>query len=97
MLGICEQSFKYSQGWLEKFKNRHDIKLKKLAGEAGSVDMAVVQCERRRLQKLLSEYPPKNRFNYDETASFYKLQPSTTLGTLFWSNIQSRINSILFL
>jgi hypothetical protein len=81
MLGICDQSFKYSQGWLEKFKNRHDIKLKKLAGEAGSVDMAVVQCERRRLQKLLSEYPPKNRFNYDETASFYKLQPSTTLAT----------------
>jgi len=47
MLGICDQSFKYSQGWLEKFKNRHGIKLKKLA-EAGSVDMAVVQCERER-------------------------------------------------
>ncbi len=52
--------------------------MKKLAGEADSVDMNSVKNRRLRLQKILSEYPPKDRFNYDETSSFYKLQPGTT-------------------
>ena len=37
---ISELKFKYSKGWLDKFKRRH---CRKYAGEVGSVDKAAVQ------------------------------------------------------
>ena len=86
MLGICEQDFKYSNGWLEKFKKRFGISIKTLAGEAGSVDLELFERERMRLIKILDKYEAKNRFNMDETALYYKLPPNKTLGTNERSN-----------
>ncbi|CAF1112460.1 unnamed protein product, partial [Brachionus calyciflorus] len=53
MLGINEQVFKYSIGWGTNFKRRNAIVLKTLVGEAGSVDLTLVERERVRLKALL--------------------------------------------
>ena len=43
MLGICEgSSFMYSEGWLEKFKKRFNLKLYKIVGESGSVSEELI-------------------------------------------------------
>ena len=80
MLGICEHDFKYSNGWLEKFKKRFGISIKTLAGEAESVDLELVERERTRLRKILDKFEAKNRFNMDDTALLYKLPANKTLG-----------------
>lgn len=39
-------------------------------GEAGSVDLVAVEEERKRLSKVLAQYPKKNRLNFDESGLF---------------------------
>ncbi|KAH8024593.1 hypothetical protein HPB51_025628 [Rhipicephalus microplus] len=34
--------FKFSDGWLRNFKHRNDLKFKKMCGESGAVDSAVI-------------------------------------------------------
>ena len=46
------------------------MKKKLLISEADSVDMTLVKGKRSRLNELLKEYAPKERFNMDETAHF---------------------------
>lgn len=54
-------------GWLASFKRAYGIKEFHRHGEAGSVDPAVVEAERACLKAILASYPPKDRFNFDET------------------------------
>lgn len=39
-------------------------------GEAGSVDIAAVEKEWDRIQKITSQYDPKDVFNFDESGLF---------------------------
>jgi hypothetical protein len=39
-------------------------------GEAGSVDLAAVAEERKRILKILAKYPKKNQLNFDESGFF---------------------------
>ena len=66
-LGITEAEFKASEGWLRRFKDRHEIRFKKKCGETGNVDMEVVKNWRENeLQKHLAGYDPRDVFNADE-------------------------------
>lgn len=72
--------FKASNGWLEKFKRRHDLVFKKVCGESASVNIETCHSWiNERLKGLLSVYEPENVFNADETALFYKCLPDKTL------------------
>jgi hypothetical protein len=71
----------FSDGWLQKFLDRHGMKSLKLSGEAGSADMDAVRAELPVLQSLISEYPPSDVFNMDETGLFYCLAPDRTIAT----------------
>jgi hypothetical protein len=74
------EDFKASNGWLDKFKERHGIVFKTLQGEAAAVDMEAVDNWRRDiLIKLLAEYSPSNVFNVDETGLFWRLMPDKTM------------------
>ena len=42
-LGIIDEQITFSNGWLQKFKNRHQIKKYKLHGEAASVDERAIK------------------------------------------------------
>jgi hypothetical protein len=77
-----QQEPKWSNGWLDRFKKRHNIKEYKLHGEGGSADIhnedAVKQMDNLRAE--CSGYALKYIFNMDETGLFWKLQPDRSLG-----------------
>lgn len=73
--------FKQSNGWLDRFKERHGISFKKICGESKSVDSEsndMLDWEHK-LDILLKSYDPKDIFNADETGLFYRLTPEKTL------------------
>ena len=78
-----EQEPKWSNGWLDRFKKRHNIKEYKQHGEGASADTtsqeAIIQMENLRAE--CEQYALKDRFNMDETGLFWKLQPDRSLAT----------------
>ncbi|XP_025409934.1 tigger transposable element-derived protein 6-like [Sipha flava] len=73
------ENFKASNGWLEKFRERHNISFKNICGEGNSVDTSVVEKWLEKLKTLISDYEPKNIFNCDETGLFFRALPDKTL------------------
>ena len=71
--------FKGSDRWIRNFKIRHGIRSLSLQGEAASVDGKTVEDYRESFKEWAKEFEPRNVFNLDETALFYKLLPNRTL------------------
>jgi len=69
------------EGWLTRFKARYGVKAYVFHGEAGSIDPASVNTERRRLHVELDGYRPEDIFNADETGFWYKRIPNRGLST----------------
>lgn len=76
-LGI--QNFSGSEGWLEKFKKRHNLVFRKICGESASVDTNICENWKNELSVLLEGYEACNVFNADETGLFYKCLPDRTM------------------
>ena len=69
-----EINFKVSNGWFEKFKERHGLSFKKLCGESEEVDAATVNGWRKeQFKSLLEKYELYNVFNADEKTLYYTL------------------------
>ncbi|GBM31220.1 hypothetical protein AVEN_193350-1 [Araneus ventricosus] len=64
-------TFKASNGWLEKFWTRHNISFKFICGEEKSVDPNHVTDWVEKLKSVCQGYDVKNIFNTDETGLFY--------------------------
>ena len=79
LLGIDSKKVSASDGWLRRFKERNDLRVYRRKGELDSVDHLDIPIHREELQKVLQEYDPDDIFNCDETALFWKLEPSYTL------------------
>ena len=73
------REFGATNGWLEGFKKRNNLKSYKKRGEAGSVDVAKLPEQREHLKSILEGYNECDIFNCDETALFWKMEPRTTL------------------
>ena len=73
-------NFKASTGWLERFKERHGILLKRVCGEANSVNISATEMEEwnNRLRLMLEKYRADDIYNADETGVFYKHLPDKT-------------------
>ena len=71
--------FKCSIGWLNNFKQRHNISQYMRHGEADSAPLDTLPREREKLQQIISNYDANDIFNCDETGLFWKLEPSKTL------------------
>jgi hypothetical protein len=65
------ENFQASNVWLESCRTRHNINFRFLSGESAAVDMEAVQDWKSKLQQVLSDYPPEDQFNADETGLFY--------------------------
>lgn len=78
-LGV--KDFKYSDGWLQRFKERRGIKKKLFEGEANSACPVAVATGREEMQQLLSGIDPSDVYNMDETGLFFRLGPNYTLST----------------
>lgn len=84
--------FSYSRGWIQRFKQRRDIKRKFYEGEADSADMNAVRSGRDDLKQILAAYNPEDIFNLDETGLFYRLGPNSTLATTSEKEFQRKDN-----
>ncbi|XP_046659158.1 tigger transposable element-derived protein 6-like [Homalodisca vitripennis] len=71
--------FRASNGWLDRFKKRHEISFKKICGE--SVAVNVVTCEdwKAKLPDLIRGYNADDIYNADETGLVFKCLPDKTL------------------
>jgi len=71
-------AFEFSNGWLEAFKNRCDIKSYRRFGESGLTNMAVIEESLPQIRLTLDQYERRDIYNMDETGLFYKMQVSVT-------------------
>ena len=55
---------------MQKFKERHGIKKRRLHGEAGSVNLEDLLQQRRDLQELIEKYAPQDVYNFDRRVYF---------------------------
>ena len=78
-LGISEEDFKASTGWLKSFRQRHNINLASIYGEGGSVSVELVTDWKSRLPLIVSGYDSADIFNIDETGLFFRALPDKTL------------------
>lgn len=72
---------KFSEGWLNKFKIRWNLRSFRSHGEAGDADTSGIQRELPRIHAILKDYESCDIFNADECGLFYKLAPCTTVAT----------------
>ncbi|GBN50562.1 Tigger transposable element-derived protein 6 [Araneus ventricosus] len=73
------ETFKASNGWLEKFRTRHNISFKQICGEEKSVNPNEVTDWIGKLKSLLKGYDDRDIFNANETGLFYRILPDKTL------------------
>lgn len=67
-----------SEGWAKKFISRHNLRSKKLHGQAGSVVDAAIADQLRKVREMVAKYDPDNITNCDEAALQYKTLPRST-------------------
>lgn len=72
-------NFKASNGWLDRFRTRNNIKFKVLSGESAGVDPETVTTWKQRLDDIVDEYSADDIFNCDETGLFYRAMPNKSL------------------
>ncbi|KYO43516.1 hypothetical protein Y1Q_0013559 [Alligator mississippiensis] len=69
-----EKEFKASQGWLNSFRNRFNLKNVQTTVEAASADEQAAKAYPKQLKKVIQEkgYLPEEVFNADKTGLFWK-------------------------
>ncbi|KRY02929.1 Tigger transposable element-derived protein 4 [Trichinella patagoniensis] len=68
--------FKASNGYINRFRERHGLVYRSVRGEAAGVNKYTVDTWKDRLQVLLNDYRPDDVFNADEMGLFYPKKDS---------------------
>ncbi|GBC42405.2 tigger transposable element-derived protein 4-like [Rhizophagus irregularis DAOM 181602=DAOM 197198] len=77
---LCgEDKFKGSNGWVDNFKKRHNLRQYNMHGEAASAPVQELDTMREEIRRVLKNYAPEDIFNCDETGLFWKMRPSRTI------------------
>ena len=71
--------FKASNGWLDRFRKRHNVTFGAVCGERSSVDLTCVDTWKEKLPSIVDGYEPRNIYNMDETGLFYRALPEKSL------------------
>ena len=79
-MGI-ESNIGFSNGWVQRFKLRNNISLRKYEGEASSANLPAINIELPKIKEEINKYNLDDVFNFDECALFYRLEPDKTLAT----------------
>jgi hypothetical protein len=74
-----EQMLKFSNGWLDGWKQEYGVKEYHQHGEAGSAPITEAEEQMQEIRRVLSEYELRNIFNADETGYYYRMQPERGL------------------
>ena len=75
------KEFSYFNGWLLRFKQRHNINIHVLCGESAGIDANLIEDGRQRARDAISKYHPCDVFNMDETGLYYRMTPDRSLTT----------------
>ena len=77
---LGKPGFVATEGWLSRWKARHQIKAKRIHGEKSSADFEGAEFwVSTVLPQLLQEYTPENIYNADETGLYYRATPDSSL------------------
>ena len=71
--------FRASNGWLDSFKKRHNIRQFTISGEAADVSDETVEGWRDRLESIMMGYKAEDVWNVDEMGCFYRALPDKSL------------------
>ena len=72
--------FKASNGWLEKWKLKHNIQQMTISGESGEVKGETVDSWKERIPEIIHGYSAKDIWNMEETGCFWRALPDKGLG-----------------
>ncbi|KAM7290410.1 tigger transposable element-derived protein 6-like [Ixodes scapularis] len=67
---LGHHDFRASSGWLQRFKNRHEIVCHTLSGEGSAVNLDSCEKWLENFRPLLQEYEERNVYNVDKTGVF---------------------------
>ena len=74
------ESFKASDGWLDRWKQRFNVSFKTVSGESNAcTDEMVAPWEQTTLPTILSKYNLNQIYKADEFSLFYRAQPNKSL------------------
>ncbi|GBB84273.1 hypothetical protein RclHR1_01090012 [Rhizophagus clarus] len=73
------ENFKGSNGWIGRFKKRHNLSCYLKQEEAASAPLEKLDEFREELQDLICGYSLDDVFNYDETGLYWKIEPKRTI------------------
>ena len=79
-LGYTDDSFSASNGWLDSWKKRHNVKQVVVSGEAGEVRGETVSSWKERLPEIIDGYDAKDVWNLDETGCYWRALPEKGFG-----------------
>ncbi|XP_053402733.1 tigger transposable element-derived protein 6-like [Mercenaria mercenaria] len=71
-LNVPEADFKASTGWLNRFRQRHNISFMSVCGESASVSQETVDSWCERIPELVRGNKPRDIYNMDETGLFFR-------------------------
>ena len=80
-MALTKNEFRASNGWLEKFKIRVNIKGMPVCGESREVRKETIESWKEGLSVILADYSPQDIFNIEETSKFFRALPTKTLST----------------
>lgn len=78
-IGLSTNDFKASNGWREKFRQRHMIGHRQISGEGASVSATTAEEWKDRLPTIINDYSSDDIYNADETALLFKAVPNRSL------------------
>lgn len=78
-IGITE--FRYSNGWLTRFKSRHNISCLSTTGESAGVDKKLITDDKKKALEVMKNFDSKYISNVDETGLFYRMDHDKSLTT----------------
>ena len=67
-----DHEFKASNGWLDSFKKRHNLKFASVSGKVLDVDLGLVEDWKARLPTICQGYEESNIFNTDKTGLLFR-------------------------
>ena len=79
--GHAAGDMRFSNGWLDRFKERYQIKIHLRSGESASASKDSAEDAIPQLQRQLHEYELCNIFNMDETGLFFRQYKNRSLST----------------
>lgn len=66
---------KFGPSWLRCLQERYGFSWRRAFGDSSSVDLTAAAAEIKRLKDIIDSYLPRNVFNMDESAFFYRAVP----------------------